>query len=65
MVAFEAMLRGDVWDVVCDVQGAVSSPVFLLSQREVEMGMYDVHMFMSLFGFGIGIMFASFHVERG
>ena len=27
-----------------------------------EMGLYDVHMFMSLFGFGIGMMFASFHV---
>ena len=26
------------------------------------MGLYDVHMFMSLFGFGIGMMFASFHV---
>ena len=27
-----------------------------------ELGLYDVSMFMSLFGFGIGIMFASFHV---
>ena len=26
------------------------------------MGLYDVHMFMSLSGFGIGMMFASFHV---
>ena len=26
------------------------------------MGQYDVPMFMSLFGFGIGMMFASFHV---
>ena len=26
------------------------------------MGLYDVPMFMSLFGFGIGMMFASFHV---
>ena len=40
--------------------GVVSSPVFLLSLREV--GLYDVPMFMSLFGFGIGMMFASFHV---
>ena len=31
----------------------------LLSLRE---GLYDVPMFMSLFGFGIGMMFASFHV---
>ena len=27
------------------------------------MGLYDVPMFMSLFGFGIGMMFASFHVR--
>ena len=27
-----------------------------------EMGLYDASMFMSLFGFGIGMMFASFHV---
>ena len=26
------------------------------------MGLYNVPMFMSLFGFGIGMMFASFHV---
>ena len=29
------------------------------------MGLYDVPMFMSLFGFGIGMMFASFHVSAG
>ena len=27
------------------------------------MGLYDVPMFMSLFGFGIGMMFASFHIR--
>ena len=27
------------------------------------MGLYDVPMFMSLFGCGIGMMFASFHVR--
>ena len=57
MVAFEVMLRGDMWDVVCDVR------VFAITERS-EMGLYDVPMFMSLFGFGIGIgmMFARFHV---
>ena len=30
--------------------------------RSNGMGLYDVPMFMSLFGFGIGMMFASFHV---
>ena len=39
--------------------GVVSSPV-LLSLR--EMGLYDMPMCMSLFGFGIGMMFGSFHV---
>ena len=27
-----------------------------------KMGLYDVPKFMSLFGYGIGMMFASFHV---
>ena len=38
----------------------MSSPVFAITERS-EMGLYDVPMFMSLFGCGIG-MFASFHV---
>ena len=39
----------------------VSSPVFAINQRN-DMGLYDVTMFMSLFGSEIGMMFASFHV---
>ena len=39
--------------------GVVSSPLFLLSLRS-EMGLYDLPMFMSLFGFGNGMMFVSF-----
>ena len=39
----------------------VFSSVFAITERS-EMGMYDVPMFMSLFGYGIGIMFASFHL---
>ena len=35
--------------------------VFAITERS-EMGLYDVPMFMSLFGFGIGMMFSSFHV---
>ena len=34
---------------------------FDITERR-EMGLHDVRMFMSLFGFGIGMMFASFHV---
>ena len=41
--------------------GSVFSSVFAITERS-EMGLYDVPMFMSLFGFGIGMMFASFHV---
>ena len=37
------------------------SSVFAITERS-ELGLYDVPMFMSLFGFGIGMIFASFHV---
>ena len=40
---------------------SVFSSAFAITERS-EMGLYDVPMFMSLFGFGIGMMFASFHV---
>ena len=40
---------------------SVFSSVFAITERS-EMGLYDVHMFMSLLSFGIGMMFASFHV---
>ena len=40
---------------------SVLSSVFSITERS-EMGLYDVSMFMSLFGFGIGMMFVSFHV---
>ena len=40
---------------------SVFSSVFSITERS-EMGVYDVPMFMSLLGFGIGIMLASFHV---
>ena len=38
----------------------VFSGVF--ASRRGVMGLYDVSMFMSLFCFGIGMMFSSFHV---
>ena len=40
---------------------SVFSSVFAITERS-EMGLYDVPMSMSLFGFGIGMMFDSFHV---
>ena len=59
MVAFEAMLCG-MWFVMYG--SSVFSSVFFSITERSEMGLYDVPMFMSLFGFGIGMMFASFHV---
>ena len=40
---------------------SVFSSVFASTERS-EMGLYDVPMSMSLFGFGIGKIIASFHV---
>ena len=40
---------------------SVFSSVFAITERS-EMGLYDVPMCMSLIGFGIRVMFASFHV---
>ena len=41
--------------------GVVSLQCFAITERN-EMGLYDVPMFMSLFRFGIGMRFSSFHV---
>ena len=43
MVVFEAMLCGDVWDVVCMYGSSVFSSVFAITERS-EMGLYDVSM---------------------
>ena len=40
---------------------SVFSSVFVITESS-EMGLYDVRMFKSLFGFRIGMMFASFNV---
>ena len=56
MVAFEAMLCGMLFVMY---GSSVFSSVLAITERS-ELGLYDMPMFMSLFG--IGIMFASFHV---
>ena len=38
-----------------------SSPVSAITERR-DMGLYEVPLFVSLLGFGIGTMLASFHV---
>ena len=58
MVAFETMLCGILFVIY---KNNVFSSVFVITERS-EMGLYDVPMFMSWFGFGIGMMFAGFHV---
>ena len=58
MVAFEAMLCGDVWMLFVIYGSSVFSSV-LLSLREVR---WVCMMIMSLFGFRIGKMFVSGHV---
>ena len=58
MVAFEAMLYGMLFGMY---GSSVFSSVFAITDRS-EMGLYDVPMFVSLFGVGIGMIFASFHV---
>ena len=42
-------------------ESCVFSSVFDITERS-EIGLYDMPMFMSLFGSGIGIMFDSFQV---
>ena len=40
---------------------SVFSSVLAITEGS-EMGLYDVPMFMSMFDFGIGLMFSSIHV---
>ena len=41
----------------------VSSPIFAITERS-EGGLYEVSMFLSLLGFGIGMLFARFHYVK-
>ena len=54
-VAFEAVLCGDVWDIFVMYGSIIFSSVFVITERS-EMGLYDAPMFMSLLGFGIGMI---------
>ena len=49
------------WMLFVVYVSSVFSSGFAITERS-EMGLYDVPMFMSLFGFGIGMMFPSVHV---
>ena len=45
--------------LLCREEG--SSPVSVITERR-DMGLYEVPLFVSLLGFGIGTMLANFHV---
>ena len=59
MVSFTTVLCSDVWNVVCDVM------IFsvLANVERTKMGMYEVPK-LFLFGFGMGVVLASFHMCR-
>ena len=62
MVAFEKPCCVEICGMLFVMYGSsVFSSVFAITERS-EMGLYDVPIFMSFFGVGIGMMFASFHV---
>ena len=58
MFGFEPVLCCDVWYVLCYVRKNHLLECAITDRRDI--GLYDVPMLMSLFGLGIGIMFASF-----
>ena len=45
----------------CVVYPRLFSSVFAITERR-DMGLYEVHLSVSLMGFGIGTMLANFHV---
>ena len=61
MVAFKAMLVETCGMLFVMYVSSVFSNVFAITERS-EMDLYDVPMLMSLFGFGIGMIFTGFHV---
>ena len=61
MFGFEPVLCRDVWYVMCDVRKNHLLECLCNTDRR-DIGLYDVPMLMSLFGLGIGIMFASFQI---
>ena len=61
MLCFVPVLHGCLRYVCCYVGKKVFSSVFAINERRV-MVLYEVLLFVSLLGFGIGTMLANFHV---
>ena len=59
MVAFEVVLYVDVWNMFVMYVSRVFSRIFAITERS-RRGLYDVHMFMSLLGFGMIILKSMF-----
>ena len=60
MLCFVPVLHGlVVCLLLCREEG--SSPLSAITERR-DMGLYEVPLFVSLLGFGIGTMLANFHV---
>ena len=59
MLCFVPVLHGWVCLLLCKEEG--SSPVSAITEGR-DMGLYDVPLYMSLLGFGMGSMLAKFHM---
>ena len=55
------MLRGCVWYVCCYVRKNALLQCLVVTERR-DMGLYEVHLSMSLLGFGMGTMLANFQM---
>ena len=61
MLCFVPVLRRRVWYVSGYVRKKALPSVFVITERR-DMGLYEVHLSMSLMDFGIGTMLTNFHV---
>ena len=59
---FAPVLRGCVWFVCCYVSKNTLLQFFFAITERRDMGLYEVPLSMSLFGFGMGTMLANFYV---
>ena len=61
VLCFVPVLHGCVWYVCSYARKKVFSSVFVITTR-MDMGLYEVPLFVSLLGLGIWPMLANFHV---
>ena len=56
------MLRRCIWYVCCYVRKKALLQYFFAITERKDMGLYEVPLSMSLFGFGMGTMLANLHM---